>query len=126
VANGTIALHLFSCSAATPLAGDSTSSSCEPFNGTVALALDNDQLPQPLTLADATKSTDPSTGDVIYTFPDLPLGTYRLSLTDNQQFSAIFIAETSQIQQNADGSYDLTIDVQHQTLTADVDLMERP
>lgn len=126
VATGTIALHLFSCSAATPIPNGGTPSACEPFDGAVELELDNDQLQQPLTLDDATKSTDPNTGDVIYTFTDVPLGTYRLSLPDNQQFSAIFIVETDEIQQNGDGSYDLTIDAENQNLVADVDLMEQP
>jgi hypothetical protein len=126
VATGTIALHLFDCSTATPIAGDGTPTACEPFNGEVGLQLQNDQLQQPLTLDDATKSIDPQTNDVIYTFTDLPLGDYRLSLTDTGQFSAILITETSQIEQNSDGSYQLTIDAQHQTLTANVDLINQP
>jgi outer membrane biosynthesis protein TonB len=126
VATGTISLHLFDCSAATPIAGDGTPTACDPFDGEVGLQLQNDQLQQPLTLADATKSTDPQTGDVIYTFTDFPLGDYRLSLTDTGQFSAILITETSQIEQNSDGSYQLTIDAQHQALTANVDLIDQP
>jgi hypothetical protein len=126
VATGTIALHLFSCSAATPMPGDGTPAACDPFDGAVGLQVAGDQLQQPLTLDDATKSTDPQTGDIIYTFTDLPFGDYRLSLTDTRQFSAILITETSQIEQNSDGSYQLTVDTQHQTLTADVNLMEQP
>lgn len=124
IATGTIALHLFSCSSATPIPADGTPSACEPFTGNVDLELDSDGLQQPLTLADATKSTDPNSGDVIYTFTDLPFDTYELSLPDNQGFSALFIVESDQISQNNDGSYDLTIDEQEQTLTADVDLMQ--
>jgi hypothetical protein len=124
VANGSIALQLFSCPSATPIASGENPTGCTPFTGTIKLELSGGDLSKPLTLDDATKSTDPQSGNTIYTFANLPFDTYTLTLPENQSASAIFITPTSQVSPNQDGSYDLTIDEQHPELELDVDLMQ--
>lgn len=124
VTNGSIALQLFSCPSATPIASGENPSGCTPFTGTVKLELSGGDLSKPLTLNDATKSTDPQSGNTIYTFANLPFATYTLTLPDQQGVSAIFIAPSTQVSPNANGSYDLTIDAQHPELELDVDLMQ--
>ncbi|MGH2548092.1 MAG: Gmad2 immunoglobulin-like domain-containing protein, partial [Thermomicrobiales bacterium] len=77
---GSVALTLFSCNSATPVPNNGSPIGCDPYTGSASLELDIAGPGDPLTLDDATRTIDPNTGAAIYTFPDLSLGVYRLSL----------------------------------------------
>ncbi|CAN5575671.1 hypothetical protein BH09CHL1_BH09CHL1_31430 [soil metagenome] len=121
---GSVALKLFSCDSATPVPDGGSPIGCDPYTGSVSLELDIAGSGDPLTLDDATRTTDPNSGAAVYTFSDLPLGVYRLSLNPGQGTSGIVIAQSGLVDENSDGSYDLTINGYNPNLSVNVDLLQ--